>query len=156
MADNPLVKKLLIKSGYRMVMLNAPPEYHLGDLPSGAQLLAKVDAPLDFAQLFAKTGQELETNVPFILKALKKDGLFWVCYPKGGSKIKTDLNCDILWAAMGKFGLAGVSLISIDGVWSAMRFRPTESGQIASFPHHWRPFSPVTPDSSTVLLSCDH
>jgi len=57
---------------------------------------------------------------------LKKDGLFWICYPKGSSKIKTDLNRDILWAAMGKFGLAGVSLISIDNVWSAMRFRPTD------------------------------
>ena len=37
-----------------------------------------------------------------------------------------DLNRDKLWQAMEKLGLAGVSLISLDSVWSAMRFRPLE------------------------------
>jgi hypothetical protein len=125
-SDSSLAKKLQIKSGFRVTILNAPQEYQqlLGELPSGAQLVTRVEPPLDFAQVFVKTNQELEAQVPAILKALKKDGLFWVSYPKGGSKIKTDLNRDILWESMGRFRMVGVSLISIDGAWSAMRFRP--------------------------------
>jgi hypothetical protein len=128
MADGALAKKLQIKGGFRMIVLNPPPDYLqlLGELPSGAQLVPKIESPLDFAQLFVKTNQELETQLPPILKALNKDGLFWICYPKGSSKIKTDLNRDTLWASMGKFGMVGVSLISIDSSWSAMRFRPAD------------------------------
>ena len=128
MADTTLAKKLQIKSGDRVAILNAPTDYLqlIGTLPFEEKLVTKVDPPLDFAQLFIKTSRELDNQVPEILKALKKDGLFWISYPKGGSKVKTDLNRDILWATMGKFSMAGVSLISIDNVWSAMRFRPTD------------------------------
>jgi hypothetical protein len=128
MPDSPLAKKLQIKSGDRVAILNAPADYPqlIGELPSDVKLVATVASPLDFVQLFIKNSQELENQVPTVLKTLKKDGLFWISYPKGGSKIKTDLNRDILRAAMEKFGMAGVSLISIDHVWSAMRFRPTD------------------------------
>jgi hypothetical protein len=60
------------------------------------------------------------------LPFLKADGIFWVSYPKGRSKVRTDLNRDILWKLMDKYGLAGVALISINEVWSAMRFRPAD------------------------------
>jgi hypothetical protein len=128
MADSSLIKKLRIKRGDRAAILNAPAEYLqlIGDLSPDAKIETVVAPSLDFVQLFVKTSQELDNQVPSILNALKKGGLFWICYPKGGSKIKTDLNRDILWATMGKFSMAGVSLISIDNVWSAMRFRPTD------------------------------
>jgi len=48
----------------------------------------------------------------------------WISYPEQTSKIKTDLNRDILWKLMEKHGLVRVAMISIDNVWSAMRFRP--------------------------------
>jgi hypothetical protein len=97
MAQSSLIKKLLLKSGQRIAILNAPPGYldSLGALP----------------EVF-----------PF----LKDDGIFWVSYPKGSSKVKTDLNRDILWTVMEKYALAGVAMISINEVWSAMRFRPAD------------------------------
>ena len=47
-------------------------------------------------------------------------------------KAGTDLNRDILWNAVktspgGRLqGLTGVTLVSLDDIWSAMRFRPSE------------------------------
>ncbi len=61
------------------------------------------------------------------MPTLKPDGLLWICYPKGGSRVKTDLNRDILWEEMKKYKLAGVAMVSVDNVWSAMRFRPAEN-----------------------------
>jgi hypothetical protein len=126
LADNPISGKLLIKTGYRIAVLNAPSDYAIGELPPGVKRLTRLEAPLDLVQLFVKAVQELENEIPGILAALKKDGLLWICYPKGGSKIKTDLNRDILRQALVKFGLAGVSLISLDQTWSAMRFGPAD------------------------------
>lgn len=128
MADGGLASKLQIKSGYRIAVINAPSGYldELGTLPDGVTLLDKPKAPLDFAQLFVKTRQELDNAIPVILKELKKDGLLWVCYPKGTAKIATELNRDKLWEAMNQYGMAGVSLVSLNNVWSAMRFRPAD------------------------------
>ncbi len=126
--SSPLAKKLQIKAGQTIAVLNAPPGYDdaLGPLPADVRQSDKLEGQLGFVQVFVKKKQELDSVVPAVLRALKEDGLLWVSYPKGGSKVDTDLNRDILWEAMGKFGLAGVSMVSIDNVWSAMRFRPSD------------------------------
>ena len=46
-------------------------------------------------------------------------------YPKA-KQAGTDLNRDILWNAVSPHGLSGVALVSLNDVWSAMRFRPSE------------------------------
>jgi hypothetical protein len=57
---------------------------------------------------------------------VRPDGLLWICYPKKSSKAATDLTRDVLWDMVKGYGVVGVSLISIDDVWSAMRFRPAD------------------------------
>ncbi|MBI4304532.1 MAG: hypothetical protein HY665_09390 [Chloroflexi bacterium] len=128
MAESPLMKRLQIKPGQKIAVIDAPEGFveGIGHLPPGAKLVEKLEEALDFVQLFVKNSQELESSVTAVLRALKKDGLLWICYPKGSSKVKTDLNRDILWKKMEKYGQAGVAMISVDAVWSAMRFRPTE------------------------------
>lgn len=127
MADSSLAKKLLLKPEHRTVVLNAPAGYLEQHGIEAAEKLGKEAAgSMDFVQVFVKNAQELNGLMPAVQKALKNDGLLWICYPKGGSKIKTDLNRDILWEDMEGFGLAGVAMVSVDNVWSAMRFRPLD------------------------------
>ena len=128
MADAVLLKKLLIKPGLKVSIVNAPPGYidKLTPLPAGAELVAKQSAIADFALLFVKNSQDVETFAASALKVLKPDGLFWLAYPKGGAKAGTDLNRDILWEKMKSCGVTGVAMVAIDDVWAAMRFRPIE------------------------------
>ena len=121
-----IAKKLLIKPGQRIVVINPPLNYleNLGPLPEGAQCSSALAGQFDFVHLFANNKAELEKFIPQALKGLKQDGLFWISYPKQSSKAKTDLNRDILWKLVEKHGFDGVSLISLGDVWSAMRFRP--------------------------------
>ncbi len=56
----------------------------------------------------------------------KADGLVWIAYPKGTSKVKADVNRDSLWEAVKATGWRPVRLIALDEVWSVMRFRPEE------------------------------
>ncbi len=124
--DAILAKKLQYKYGMKALVMNAPSGY-LDQLISASDSSAgAADKSLEFAQVFVKNAKELDRAVPTIEKALKNDGLFWITYPKGTSKIKTDLNRDILWKEMEKYDLLGVSLVSIDETWSAMRFRPAD------------------------------
>jgi len=127
MTGSDLSRKLQLKAGRQAVVMNAPPGYvsELG-VEVRAGLTGAPDGSVEFLQLFATSLREVNDLVPSVKRALKSDGLLWISYPKGTSKIKTDLNRDILRKAMEKAGLAGVSLVSIDDVWSAMRFRPPD------------------------------
>lgn len=58
------------------------------------------------------------------LASIAHDSVLWVAYPKQSSKIKTDINRDILWQTAEPYGITAVSAISIDDTWSALRLRP--------------------------------
>jgi len=128
MTDTSLLNKLLVKPGQKVAIVNAPAGFirSLGEMPADVTVTETLSAPADFAMLFAQTSKDVERLVPEALRALKQDSLFWVCYPKVTSRVRTDLNRDILRGLMGKFKLAGVSLVSLDSTWSAMRFRPAD------------------------------
>ena len=63
---------------------------------------------------------------PAAIAAVAYDGLLWISYPKRSSKVETDLSRDVLWDLMMETGLRPVTQVSIDDVWSALRFRPAE------------------------------
>jgi hypothetical protein len=128
MSDTILLKKLRLAAGQRALVLNAPPGYlqALGELPANVSLSTQPGSDFDFVQLFVKDQAELERFSPAAFKAVKYDGLLWVCYPKQTGNIKSDLNRDILWRLMEPSGLSPVMQIAINETWSALRFRPAE------------------------------
>jgi hypothetical protein len=60
------------------------------------------------------------------MKLLKENIIVWVYYPKGTSKIQTDLTRDKGWDCLlsEKDKLTWMSLISFDDTWSVFGFRP--------------------------------
>lgn len=60
------------------------------------------------------------------LKNIEPDSVLWFAYPKGTSKIKTDINRDIVRVTGEEYGITTVTAISIDDTWSALRFRPID------------------------------
>ena len=55
--------------------------------------------------------------------SLKPQGLLWVTYPKGTSKMKVDVNRDIIREYSETIGLKTVAQIAIDETWSALRLK---------------------------------
>ena len=121
-----LADKLLIKADLRVLLLNAPIGYakKLEPLPDGATVTDK-RGKADVVIAFVRDSAELK-RLATSFGALEEEAVLWVCYPKGGTKAGTDLDRDILHAAMAKHELTGVSLVAVDDTWSAMRFRAPE------------------------------
>jgi hypothetical protein len=121
--SNDLPTKLLIKPDARVFLMNAPIGYarKLEPLPAGATLIDK-RGKADVVVAFVRDGAELKRLAPSF-GALEDEAVLWVCYPKGGAKAGTDIDRDTLDAAMEKHELVGVTLVAIDDVWSALRFR---------------------------------
>lgn len=128
MSENPLIKKLLLKPGQRILILNAPEGYleKLQPLPEGVAQSTEPSAEgnYDLVLSFFKNKAEVDSLAPTAITAVKSGGLLWLCYPKRSGKVITDINRDSGWQTVREAGWEGVSLIAIDEVWSAMRYRP--------------------------------
>jgi len=57
---------------------------------------------------------------------IESDSVLWFAYPKGTSNIKTDINRDILRITGEDFLITTVTAISLNDIWSALRFRPID------------------------------
>jgi hypothetical protein len=119
-----LVDKLGIKTGNRVYLGNAPNGYLslLGSLPTGARLVESLAAPCEFIQFFVKEKAKLEASFPKLKKALTPDGILWISWPKGASKVPTDLNENIARDIGLYNGLVDVKVCAVDDVWSGLKF----------------------------------
>ena len=76
----------------------------------------------DFQHVFVTELNVLKSNWEKWKKALKKNGTLWVSWPKGGSKISTDLNGNIVREFGLDGGLVDVKVCAIDEDWSGLKF----------------------------------
>ncbi len=123
-----LQQKLQLKSGQAVVIIN-PAHGYLEKLRAELKdnlLSTEVKANSEVVILFVNNLAEARELVPAGIRAVKPDGMLWVAYPKGSSKVKTDVNRDSLWEAVKPTGWRPVRLIALDDIWSVMRLRPEE------------------------------
>jgi hypothetical protein len=81
---------------------------------------------IDFALVFAINGNQLKGILKEVIPCLNKEGKLWVAYPKTTSKIVSDLNRDVNWEILAQNNFASACEITLDHVWSALRFIKTE------------------------------
>jgi hypothetical protein len=113
-----LLSKLQVKTGQGVEGVLVP-ESVASELPEGDGTDDGIPALL----VFVVDRSVLEEHRARIVEAAKRDRLTWVSYPKSG-QLGTDLNRDTLVALLEESSIQPVRQIAIDGVWSALRFRP--------------------------------
>ena len=118
-----LVEKLGIKAGQRIAVLNAPGGYErtLGQLPQGVSVARGLDGPLDFIHFFTTSRAHLAAELPRLRGALAQNGALWVSWPKGASKVPTDLNENVVREIGLANGVVDVKVAAVDEVWSALK-----------------------------------
>lgn len=124
MAETSLVRKLNIKPGYKVLILNAAQGYQLEGLPEGVEVTRDSSGTFDLVQLFVYSRSDIEQKALEAMKAVRPGGLLWFAYPKKTGKIKTDISRDSGWNTVVEAGWEAVTQIAIDETWSALRFRP--------------------------------
>ena len=119
-----LVEKLGIKEGTEILILNAPQDYDqsLSPLPSGVSQKKKLIESAGFIQFFTKQKQELLKEFPRLKKHLRPKGILWISWPKGASKVKTDLNENIVREIGLANGMVDIKVCAVDEIWSGLRF----------------------------------
>ena len=127
-SESPLAKKLKLKPGLKAAVLNAPDGY-LKELKHDPDISTKLNGKFDWIQIFAKNKTELDSFAPKAVSALKPDSILWLSFPKGTSKIQTDLTRDKGWEILQKLDLKWITLVSVNENWSAFALRPYKEGE---------------------------
>ena len=123
-SGTPLPKKLGIKDGLQVRLIDAPPEVGAELKPSleKCELARDAKAPLDFAMLFTKSAASLKKEFTQLAKNLAPTGMLWVSWPKKTSGVPTDLNENIVREIGLAAGLVDVKVCAVTDVWSGLKF----------------------------------
>jgi hypothetical protein len=113
--------KLNLKPGHAVYLAGVPDDVDL-ELPDGSSVADDPESA-DAVIAFVASKGDVAKVEDVVLPAARRDAVAWVAYPKGG-QLGTDLNRDILAALLEERGIKAVRQVSVDDVWSALRFRP--------------------------------
>ena len=117
-STKPLWQKLFVKGG-TVALVQAPAGYDKLFGGSPAKVTTRGGGPADTVVLFAKDVAHLESTLPAAIDRLGPSATLWIAYRKGDK----ELHRDTLWKLAGEHGYTGVSLVAVDDMWSAMRFK---------------------------------
>ena len=124
-AQTPLAKKLGIKDGCVVKLVNEPKYYFdlFSDLPTNLSFTQETSLhSIDFIHLFSSSIEHLITHAEILKDELKKDGLFWVSWPKASSGITTDLKREFVRNHLLSIGLVDIKVCAVDEKWSGLKF----------------------------------
>lgn len=124
-SGTPLAKKLGIKPGFKVLLYNPPENYFklFDALPNDLEVLSEPEPDTaDFIHLFCISLDELKLVVTSYKPSLKKTGMLWVSWPKGGANITTDLKRDPIREHLLNIGLVDIKVAAVDETWSGLKF----------------------------------
>jgi hypothetical protein len=123
-----LARKTKLKPGSKAAVIHAPGDY-LKELQHDKEISSTLHGKFDWIQIFVNNKAELDTLAPEAASALKPESILWITFPKGTSKIQTDLTRDKGWDEVRKLELKWINLVSINETWSAFSMRPYKEGE---------------------------
>jgi hypothetical protein len=88
-SGKPVVEKLGIRPGFRILCVGAPAVYAdiVGKLLAGVTMANAAKAPLDMVHLFVTEAKGLAARLRDYRKAIAPDGMIWVSWPKKSSGV---------------------------------------------------------------------
>jgi len=128
-SGRPLPEKLGYKPGMATLFIALPDEL-TGQ--AGSVEFAKIDTRerwssvsgsvrFDAIHAFTKSRTEIEKNLVKLQKAIKRDGMIWVSWPKKASKVATDVTEDVVRAEALSLDLVDIKVAALDAVWSGLK-----------------------------------
>lgn len=122
-SGTPLTKKLGIKAGFHIALINAPEYYFqlFADLPTDLHIVNEISNGHDLIHLFVKDKRAYLDVLPNLKDQIKQNGMIWISWPKKASKMVTDITEDIIRNEALQNGLVDVKVCAVNEVWSGLK-----------------------------------
>ncbi|KQM66069.1 hypothetical protein ASE74_09265 [Pedobacter sp. Leaf216] len=121
--ENLLLKKLQVKPGYVIKVVDAPENSAaiFGDVPTNITFSEETD--FNVLITFTINRDQLNQQIKNHLKKIDSKTIFWIFYPKKSSKIKSDLDLMKSWEELNVYGLTPCASAAVNETWTALRLK---------------------------------
>lgn len=122
-SGTPLSKKLGIKEGFLIRLVNQPAHYFdlFADMPGNISVVTDKRSKKDLIHYFTKQVKELVKDMIGLKNEIKPGGMIWISWPKKTSKIETDVTEDMIRELALANGLVDIKVCAVDEVWSGLK-----------------------------------
>ena len=122
-SGTPLSKKLGIKDGTRVLVIDQPANYLelIAPLPVGASVIEKPTNDVDLIHFFTNTRDGLAAGLNQYKKLIKQDGAIWVSWYKKAAKLPTEITEDVIRDVALPLGLVDIKVCAVDEKWSGLK-----------------------------------
>jgi len=122
-SGTPLAKKLGIKPGCHVRLVNAPAEYKtwLQPIPEGVRFESRLTPSTDIIHVFSRDRAELLRLLKLYRTTLKPDGTVWVSWPKKSAKVETDIVEGTIRELALPLGFVDVKVCAVSEIWSGLK-----------------------------------
>lgn len=119
---NPLFKKLGLKDGQKVILVNIPENYFdlLIEVPEVEE--AEDTELADFVHIFESSFGDLEKVFKTNVSRLKPNGMIWISWPKKTSNMPTDVDYHSAKSVATQNGYVDVKVSAIDETWTACKY----------------------------------
>ena len=121
-SGTPLAKKLGIKEGFTVSIINQPDYYFnlFTDLPK-IKITEDKKLKKEFIHYFVTKENDLVKDINNLKEQIVQNGMIWISWPKKSSKVKTDVTEDVIRNTALKNGLVDIKVCAVDEVWSGLK-----------------------------------
>lgn len=123
-SKTPLSRKLGLKPGARVQVVNQPRDFweKIGMKPEAFDLANENSHRIDWQQVFVRTAEELEKQLPALREAMHDTAVMWVSWPKGGKAERGEITRETVRNIVLETDLVDVKVCAFDDTWSALKF----------------------------------
>ena len=115
-SGTPLERKLGIKPGHRVMLLNAPLGFTLD-----APVVTRATGFADVILSFHTERSDLQRRMPVLRTKMEQAAGLWIAWPKKASKQPTDITEDVVREIAFQIPLVDNKVCAIDETWSGLR-----------------------------------
>ncbi|MBF3375683.1 DUF3052 family protein [Leptospira borgpetersenii] len=116
--------KLGLKAGMKVFFEDLPEDVRkeLKDHLTDVESFKILKDSLDYLHVFVKESGKLRKRFPKLVEHLSEKGMIWISWPKGSSKVSTDINENIVRNIGLKLGIVDVKVCAVSDIWSGLKF----------------------------------
>ncbi len=119
-SKTPLVKKIGIKEGFRIMLINVPSNYFnmLEGLPDQVE---QSDYQVDFIHFFTNDAAEVMSSLKKFMSTIVSNGMIWVSWYKKKSGKQKDVDENLIRNVAISLGLVDIKVCAVDNEWSGLK-----------------------------------
>jgi hypothetical protein len=118
-SGTPLAKKLGIKPGHRLALVDAPEGWAVPDLPDGVTTGEPRGA--DVVVAFHRSAAELAAGIEALGQAIYPDGMVWIAWPRKAGGHESDITENGIRDVVLPLGLVDTKVAALDDDWSGLK-----------------------------------